>query len=127
MHKLLFLLFCSILLLACSHKNGPVIFYNKRIINLGNIEFNKAFSGEILIKNTGDETLKITDVTADCSCTVPDLKNKKISPGDTAYIHFILTPAQDGFIQQSIYVNNNSVNENRVLFLIRAKVNLLNK
>jgi hypothetical protein len=113
--------------LSCSPKKGPVIYYSNKIINLGNIGFKKAFNGKILIKNTGDETLKISDVTADCSCTVPDIENKKISPGDTAYIIFILTPAQDGFIQQSIYVNNNSVNENRVLFLIRAKVNLLNK
>lgn len=113
--------------LSCSSKKGPVIYYSNKIINLGNIEFKKAFNGKILIKNAGDETLKISDITADCSCTVPDIKNKKILPGDTAYINFILTPAQDGFIQQSIYVNNNSINENRVLFLIRAKVNLLNE
>lgn len=125
MHKL-FKAFLFIIL-SCSAKKGPVIYYSNKIINLGNIEFKKAFNGKILIKNSGDETLKILDVTADCSCTVPDAENKKISPGDTTYINFILTPAQDGFIQQSIYVNNNSVNENRVLFLIRAKVNLLNK
>ena len=105
-------------------KKGPIISYKSRIINLGNIEFKKSFTGEILIKNTGDKILKITDVTADCSCTVPDIQNTKIYPGDSEYIHFVLTPADDGFIQQSIYLDNNSLNENRVLFLIRAKVNL---
>jgi hypothetical protein len=127
MNRIFTLIFCNILLLACSHKKGPVIFYNNRIINLGNIEFNKAFSGKIMIKNIGDEPLEILNVTADCSCTVPEAGNKKILSNDTTYIHFILTPAQDGFIQQSIYVDNTSVNESRVLFLIRAKVNLLDK
>lgn len=121
-----FVLFCFFVL-SCSSKKGPIISYDNRIINLGNIEFKKAYNGKIVIKNTGDETLKLFDISADCSCTVPDTENKEIAPGETTYINFVLTPAQDGFIQQSIFINNNSVNENRVLFLIRAKVNLLDK
>jgi hypothetical protein len=117
-------LFCIIF--SCTSKKGPLISYKSRIINLGNIEFKKSFTGKILIRNTGDETLKLREVTADCSCTVPNIQNKRIFPGDSAYIQFVLTPTDDGFIQQSIYLDNNSSNENRVLFLIRAKVNLLN-
>ncbi len=127
MHKLIIIVLSVLTMLCCSPKRGAIIYYDSKIINLGNIVFEKAYSGKILIKNSGDEALKISDVTADCSCTVPAMLHSKILPGDTAYINFIITPAQDGLIQQSIYVNNSSVNENRVLFLIRARVQLTNK
>ncbi len=121
------LILLLLIILSCSIKKGPVISYDNKIINLGSIEFEKAYNGKIVIKNTGDNALKLSEVSADCSCTVPIIQHSEILPGDTAYINFVLTPAQDGLIQQSIYVNNNSINENRVLFLIRAKVHLVNK
>jgi|SRR6478752_3303719 hypothetical protein len=127
MRKSLKISCCLLILLSCSQKKGPLIYYSERIINLGNISFNKTFNGSIWIKNVGDETLNLSDISTDCSCTVPGIKKAKILPGDSLRLPFIITPAEDGFIQQSIYINNNSVNESRVLFLIRAKINLLNK
>lgn len=125
MKKALLIIFFSIFNIGCNQNNRPVIYYHSKIIELGDVEFNKSYHGKILLKNKGMGILKITGVSADCSCTVPNMKKKKIIPGDSAYIDFILTPAEDGFIQQSIFVENNSVNENRVLFLIRGKVRLL--
>lgn len=113
-----------ILLSACKNKQGPIIAYKSKIINLGSLQFKKEYPGDIVISNKGDDPLELSDATADCSCTVTEIGKKKVAPGDSTHVHFKITPARDGYIQQSIYLNNNSVNENRVLFLIRANVKL---
>lgn len=116
------------LLNACSNKKGAIIKYNSNIINLGEISFKKEFPGKFVIYNKGDESLKLMQATADCSCTVPDdIKNIVVQPNDSVFINFKITPAIDGFLQQNIYLDNSSVNENKVLFLIRANVKLVNE
>lgn len=113
-------------LVSCEHKAGPVISYKSKLINLGDIQFKKEYAGDIVISNKGDALLKLLNVTADCSCTVPEIEKKEIGPGDSSVIHFKISPSRDGYIQQNIYLDNNSVNENRALFLIRARVKVLN-
>ncbi len=121
-----FLVITILTMISCKNTRGPIIKYNTNKIDLGEIEFKKEFHGKITIYNTGDEPLKFLEATADCSCTVPDdVKNTIIQPNDSGYLSFKITPAMDGFIQQSIYLNNTSTNENRVLFFIRANVKLL--
>ncbi len=118
-----------ILILHCSCKenqNGAIVKYNKKVIDLGNIDFRKEFDGKIMIYNIGDKPLKLIDATADCSCTVPEnVKNSLIQPNDSFSLKFKLTPALDGYIQQTIFLNNDSKNEKRILFLIRANVKLI--
>lgn len=126
--KVIIFLICFFILISCNQKNrkGPIILYRSQIINLGTIEFKKVYSGQIVVKNNGDEVLEILNTTSDCACTVTNIDNKKISPRDSTYIHFNIKPAIDGYLQQNIYIDNNSVNESRVLFLLRAKVVLNN-
>lgn len=124
----IYFLVAIFLLHACSGKKGAVIKYNSNIINLGEIRFKKEFPGKFVIYNKGDESLKLIQATADCSCTVPDdIKNIVVQPNDSVFINFKITPAIDGFLQQNIYLDNSSVNENKVLFLIRADVKLVNE
>lgn len=122
MKSLLVILISTLVISACTKRKGAVISYEKKIVNLGSLSFKEPYHGKILIKNTGDQALKISQITPDCSCTVPKMDNNRILPGDSAYIKFTITASGDGFIQQSIYVNNNSVNESRVLFLLRGKI-----
>jgi hypothetical protein len=103
-------------------KKGPIVSYNTKMVNLGNLQFEKSFSGKIVVRNEGDEALKIDNILPDCSCTVPEPLTTAIEPGDSATLKFVLTPRQSGFIQQSLYVQNNSRNESTILFLIRANV-----
>ncbi len=130
MHTRQFLFFSLILLLltSCSHKKGAKIKYKNNIINLGEIKFKKEYAAKFLIYNIGDEPLKLFQVTADCSCTVPDsLLNTNIEPNDSTYINFKITPAMDGYLQQNIFIDNSSTNESRALFLIRANVKLISE
>ncbi|MBN8720942.1 MAG: DUF1573 domain-containing protein [Sediminibacterium magnilacihabitans] len=124
-HKSTYKSFLLLLLLAsCRHK-GPIISYDEKIINLGNITFNQKYTSKIIIRNRGDMDLKLLNANPDCSCTITNVPKDPIKPGDSALLHLQITPAVDGYIQQSVYLDNNSSNENRVLFLIRANVKLL--
>jgi Protein of unknown function (DUF1573) len=120
--------FISFIIAGFSCKNnahkGPIISYKANVQNLGNISFKNSYTGRFLVANIGDRNLEIVNTTADCSCTVTEIEKKTIEPGDSAYIRYSLTPAVDGYLQQDIFVDNNSVNESRVLFLIRAFVKL---
>lgn len=118
---------CILILSNCSRKDtGPIISYSGRVVDLGSITFKQEYAGKIMIKNKGNETLTLLGATADCSCTVPeDIKNMKIEPNDSGLVKFKLTPARDGYMQQNIYLDNNSLNETRVLFLVRANVKLV--
>jgi hypothetical protein len=120
------LLSLFLLLLGSSCKEGePKIFYDSNVINLGIIELGKVFSGKIVIKNIGDGILKINEINPDCSCTITNIEKKHILPKDSTYIRFDIKPSVGGIFQQNIIVDNNSKNESRILFLVRAKVNVL--
>jgi hypothetical protein len=120
-----FMICAFIFFVSCKGKKGAIINYHNKVIDLGQLTFKKEFAGKIALYNTGDLPLELLDATADCSCTVPDeIRNTIIQPNDSTFLKFKLTPAQDGYVQQTIYLDNTSVNENRVLFLIRAIVKL---
>lgn len=119
------LLFLFVIVSCTGKKRFPLISYQTKVINLGHLTFRKEYTGKIKLKNIGDGELKITGTSSDCSCTIIQTPLNNIASGDSSFIEFKLTPAIDGFIQQSIFVNNNSINESRVQFLIRAKVKLI--
>lgn len=117
------LLFFSIS--SCKETKGPTISYTNNVVDLGSIVIKKDYNGEIILSNTGDQPLKLLGATSDCSCTVPDnIKNTIIDPKHSGKVKFKLTPGVDGYLQQSIFIDNNSINESRVLFLIRANVKM---
>jgi hypothetical protein len=123
----LFVIFNTLACLySCKESKGAIIKYDNRVIELGSLTFKKEFSGKITLHNIGDKPLKLLGATADCSCTVPDeIKNTIVQPGDSTFLRFKLTPGLDGYMQQNIYLDNSSINESRVLFLIRANVKLV--
>ncbi|MBK6625308.1 MAG: DUF1573 domain-containing protein [Chitinophagaceae bacterium] len=125
-HRVFLLILVAV---ACTSQNrGPLVRYKSKVIELGTITFKNEFLGSIIIENFGDEPLVLLGATADCSCTIPeDIKNIKISPGDSTFVKFKLIPENSGYIQQSIFLDNTSKNEGRILFLIIAKVQLLDK
>lgn len=98
----------------------PVLSFSGQIINVGDIKSGIAFSGMFAIKNTGNLKLKIEDISTDCACTVAEITQKEISPGDSVLIHYKINPHTIGFFQQKIIIQNNSDN-NPVMFVIRGK------
>jgi hypothetical protein len=124
-YKLLF--FCILpLVLSCKNANNnfankkPFINFDKQIINIGDIKSGTPFRGKFVLRNTGNAKLKIDEITTDCACTVANLANDKIAPGDSVYISFTVNPHVVGYFQQKIIIKNNSEN-NPILFAFRGK------
>lgn len=80
-------LFLAALICVSAGKQGARIeFPENRTIDLGLIDGDTISSGAITFRNTGDEPLVITQVFADCNCTVPDYPRDPVEPGDSARI-----------------------------------------
>jgi len=111
---------------ACRHpeKKEAIIYYKKKIIDLGEIKANKKNTGFIRVFNKGNSELRLTDIRPDCVCTQMALDSITVSPKDSADLHFTVRPSVTGFIEQYVIVQNNSSNEKNVMFIIRANASL---
>lgn len=109
-------------LAGCKQKTGPVPYYSSKFINIGSIRLNKAYHGTITLKNTGDDELKLLQVSSDCECTVIKGYKERVAPNESTTIRFELTPHLTGYDQQNIFIKNNSQKEGTILIAIRANV-----
>ena len=66
--------------------------------------------------NTGDSTLRITNVRVTCGCTATDYTKRNIAPGDTAIVTVTYNPAgRPGRFEKTIYVNTDVAQERSAL------------
>lgn len=62
----------------------------------------------ITIKNKGKDTLKISDVHAQCGCTAAMMTNKQLSPGEEGKLSISFNTANyDGKVSKQVYVSSN--------------------
>ena len=79
--------FCLLSKANAETKPGARIeFPAHRTIDLGLISADTISSGEITFRNTGTQPLVITQVFADCNCTIPSYPHEPVEPGDSATI-----------------------------------------
>lgn len=78
-------------------------------------------SGKFSIRNAGNGELQIGEIITDCSCTIANIPNKEIKPGDSLFVTYQVNPHTLGFFQQKIIINNNTDSNNPVMFVIRGK------
>ena len=64
----------------------------------------------VMLRNSGDAPLKITDVSTSCFCTLVDYPKEKILPGDSAMLNITLQTKEMSYAQifiREIYVETN--------------------
>lgn len=108
-----FIIFCFILFAATINGlTAPLIeVKNKKTVDFGTFPANKKQSTTFIIKNTGDEALKIIQVRKTCGCSVTKLSRKVILPGQSAtLITDIKKNSIAGTFSKSIYVESNASN-----------------
>lgn len=64
-------------------------------MEFGDIRNGEVREGEISLKNTGDEPLKILDTRASCSCTLLDLESDVIEPGQSVKLKIAFKPSPE--------------------------------
>ncbi len=65
---------------------GQVLHLDKESIDFGNMNQNESRDTQVTVTNKGGATLVISEVNADCGCTVPTLARQKLSPGESTVI-----------------------------------------
>lgn len=78
---------------------------------------------KIKIKNTGNETLKISEVTPGCGCTTAPLDKKELAPNEIATMDVSLTVSPSpGKVVKSITIKSNDPEKPKKLVYLKAEV-----
>lgn len=102
---------------------APMITFETKVHNFGEIIEGEVVSYNFKFKNTGSADLIISSVKASCGCTVPRYPERPIKPGEEAKLEVTFNSSKRvGFQSKSITVMTNSQPSKEVL-KIKAKVN----
>lgn len=123
MSKKMFLAYVLLVCLnVCCSEKKAIIAYKSNIIDLGIMDSSKQYIDSIVIKSVGNKILEVKEITSDCTCTVIRTKNKSVRPGDSIFINYRFQPPLIGNFRHSITIQNNSVNDPELLFVIQGTV-----
>lgn len=106
-----YVLFIILLFSSCNQPKPELKLVND-IYDFGVIKKGCIYSGHFSLKNSGNDTLKISDVMPSCSCTNVHITKKIILPNDTSNINFsystyIKVGKQENYI--TVVANTDSV------------------
>jgi hypothetical protein len=87
---------------------GPQISIPEKHWDYGFVPQNAALTHTYLIKNTGDDTLRITEVKPGCSCTTAPIQKQILPPGDSTSVELIFNPkVSRGRATKNAIINSN--------------------
>ncbi|MBD0403394.1 MULTISPECIES: DUF1573 domain-containing protein [unclassified Flammeovirga] len=88
MKKLVLALFLGLIGIVASAQDtaGPVITFEEKTYEFGDIHQGDVVEHTFKFSNTGDAPLVITNVTTTCGCTAPNWPKEPIKPGDQGEI-----------------------------------------
>lgn len=90
--------------------DAPVISFEHGMYNFGKINQGEKVHYDFKFKNTGKSPLIISNATATCGCTTPDIPKAPIQPGDTGVIKVVFNSAGKMGMQDKIVTINSNAN-----------------
>lgn len=87
---------------APAPENAAIISFESGMYNFGKISQGEKVNHEFKFKNTGKSPLIITNATATCGCTTPDIPKAPIKPGDSGVIKVVFNSAGKMGMQDKI-------------------------
>ncbi|WP_339895061.1 DUF1573 domain-containing protein [uncultured Algibacter sp.] len=94
----------------------PVLEFDKKVHDFGEIEAKTAVETIFNYKNTGDAPLVITDIKSSCGCTVPqDWSRLPLAPGDSGKFTVKFNGSGANKISKTITVTANTENGSEVV------------
>ena len=101
----------------------PKIRFEKVVHDFGDVGPGSPNTCEFRFTNVGKGTLRITNVTAPCGCTVLQLKKKAYQPGESGLLRLTYTASTlPGVARKYAYVNSNDKHTPKVTLTITAKI-----
>lgn len=87
---------------------APTIYVAQPVYDFGSVFEGIAVAHTFMIKNSGDEVLEISGVSASCGCTAAELASKSIAPGESVALDVLVnTTGFGGTISKAITVYSN--------------------
>jgi cytochrome c biogenesis protein CcdA/glutaredoxin len=127
--KLTYLLLLLSILQIQSTKDifaSPLLRISKSNWNFGQVYEGVGVSDELLIKNSGDETLSLK-IRSSCSCITLNFDKKDISPGESVKLQISYdTKGAEGIITEYLFLDSNDPNYNHLTWVIEGNI-LTNK
>ena len=109
--KFIFLCFILFAVIINAHGAPAMAIKDSNTIDFGTFPANKKQSATFIIKNIGDEPLKIIRVRKTCGCSANKLSRKIIPPGQSAtLISDIIENSIRGSFRKSVYIESNASN-----------------
>lgn len=89
-------------------KKGPHLSFKPDLVDIGKVEEGAEVPTFFTLTNTGNEPLKIHEATSTCGCTVPDLKQQELKPGESTKLDIIVdTTMKQGNVTKTVEVSSN--------------------
>jgi uncharacterized cupredoxin-like copper-binding protein len=87
---------------AVAPEDAAVISFESGMYNFGKINQGEKVNHEFKFKNTGKSPLIITNATATCGCTTPDIPKAPVKPGESGVIKVVFNSAGKMGMQDKI-------------------------
>ncbi|HSY61532.1 MAG TPA: DUF1573 domain-containing protein [Cytophaga sp.] len=89
---------------------GPVMLFESKSFDFGDVKQGQKVTHTFQYKNTGTDTLKISNVVSSCGCTVPQEYTKIVPPGAgaTITVQFDSTDKM-GVVNKSLTIFSNAL------------------
>ncbi len=105
--------------------DGPVMTFEEKVVNYGEIEQNADPYRYFRFTNTGNAPLIITSAKGSCGCTVPTYPEEAIEPGEGGEIKVRYATNRIGPFRKTVTLTTNMEGEGKetVVLTIEGKVN----
>ncbi len=103
---------------------APHLEIPRSVHDFGVIDEGKIYTHDFVLKNTGDDTLKVLSVRTSCGCTATMLQSSEIAPGDSQILHVSFNSAGYGGrrFTKVVSIVSNDPDQPEVRLLIRGEV-----
>lgn len=104
-------------------KSLPEITFDKDFHDFGKISEGEKVTYSFRFKNTGNGNLIVQTASGSCGCTVPEIPEKPLRPGETGYIKVQFnSEGRSGIQEKQVTVVTNTI-PNTNIIRIKAEVN----
>lgn len=104
------------------HAEGKLL-VEDRSWDAGDVELGDILEHDFILKNVGDSPVRITDVSPQCGCTVPEYPSV-IEAGKTGAIHLVIKTAKlhTGKNSKTTTVRTDALGAERLIFQVKMKL-----
>ncbi len=102
---------------------AQIIHLDHNSVDFGDMNQHESRDFQVIMTNKGGGVLVISEVTADCGCTVPTLSKMQLAPGESTPIDINFNSKQfHGPITKVVNIESNDPNSLSTTFIIQANV-----